>query len=99
MQTENLIAASIFCTSHNIEYSFIDNLHQFGLIEITITEQEVYINSDDLYKLEQFTRFYYDMQINLEGIETINHLLEQLQHKQQEVVALRNKLLAVDYII
>ena len=97
MQTENLIAASIFCTSHNIEYGFINSLEQFGLIEVTTTEQEIYINSDDLNKLEQFTRFYYDMQINLEGIEAINHLLEQLQLKQKEVLQLRNRLAAVHY--
>jgi len=92
MQTENLIAASIFCSSHQIEYSFISSLQQYGLIEVTATEDDLYINSDDLNKLEQFARFYYDLQINMEGIEAINHLLEQLRQQQLEVVALRNKL-------
>ena len=92
MQPENLIAASRFCSSHQIEYSFISSLQQYGLIEVTAREDDLYINSDDLNKLEQFTRFYYDLQINMEGIEAINHLLEQLHQKQQEVVKLRNRL-------
>ncbi len=95
MQTENLIAASIFCSSHHIEFSFISSLQQYGLIEVTATDEDLYINSDDLNKLEQFTRFYYELQINLEGIDAINHLLEQLQQKQQEVVNLRNRLQAL----
>ena len=97
MQTENLIAASVFCSSHNIEYGFINNLRQYGLIEVTATGEELFINSDDLNKLEQFTRFYYEMQINLEGIEVVDHLLQQLQNQQREIVALRNKLLAANY--
>jgi hypothetical protein len=97
MQTENLIAASVFCSSHNIEYGFINSLRQYGLIEVTTAGEELFINSDDLNKLEQFTRFYYDMQINLEGIEVVDHLLQQLQNQQREIVALRNKLLAAHY--
>ncbi len=97
MQTENLIAASVFCSSHNIEYGFINSLRQYGLIEVTPEGEELFINSDDLNKLEQFTRFYYDMQINLEGIEVVDHLLQQLQNQQREIVALRNKLLASSF--
>lgn len=97
MQTENLIAASVFCSSHNIEYGFINSLQQYGLIEVTTAGEELFINSDDLNKLEQFTRFYYEMQINLEGIEVVDHLLQQLQNQQREIVALRNKLLASNF--
>lgn len=97
MQTENLIAARVFCSSHNIEYGFINSLRQYGLIEVTTAGEELFINSDDLNKLEQFTRFYYDMQINLEGIEVVDHLLQQLQSQQREIVALRNKLLASSF--
>jgi phage terminase large subunit len=99
MQTENLIAASIFCASHHIEYSFISSLHEFGLIEATTVDDDLFIQSDDLNKLEQYTRFYYDLQINLEGIEVVANLLDQLHQKQREVVQLRNRLQAAVYDI
>jgi len=41
--------------------------------------------------LEKFIRFHYEMDINIEGIETISHLLQRVNELQQEIVALKNK--------
>jgi len=92
MQTENLIAIDVFCAHHNIEVSFITSLHQSGLIEITTVKEAGFINADQLQYLEKFIRFYYDLDINLEGIETIAHLLQRINAMQDEIVMLRNKL-------
>jgi len=75
MQTDSLIAVKDFCTNHNIEISFISSLQQSGLIEITTVEQTEFINTDQLPHLEKITRLYFELDINLEGIETITHLL------------------------
>jgi hypothetical protein len=45
-----------------------------------------------MHKLEKFVRLHYDLDINLEGIETINYLLERIEEMQKEIVNLRNKL-------
>ncbi len=71
MQTENLIALEEFCASHNIEISFISSLQQTGLIEITRIMETGFIDSGQLKKLEKIVNFYYELDINLEGIETI----------------------------
>ncbi|MCK9220414.1 MAG: chaperone modulator CbpM [Bacteroidales bacterium] len=92
MQTEYLIAVDEFCATHNIEISFINSLQQTGLIEITTIQETGFIDADQLQQLEKFIRFYYDLDINMEGIETITHLLQRIQSLQDEIVSLKNTL-------
>ena len=92
MQTLNLIAVNDFCVHHHIEISFISSLQQNGLIEITTMDETEFIDAEQLHQLEKFTRFYYDLDINLEGIETITHLLRKINAMQDEIIALRNRL-------
>ena len=91
MENDKLIPAEEFCIYHNIEYSFIDSLQNSGLISVTSIQHSSYIHTDDLRKLERFVRLHYDLDINLEGIETINYLLEKIEEMQKEIVQLRNK--------
>ena len=92
MQTENLIALNEFCINHNIEISFISLLQQTGLIEITTIKETAFVDADQLQQLEKFIRFHYDLDINMEGIETITHLLQRIIAMQDEIIALRNRL-------
>ena len=92
MQKVNFIALDEFCSSHNIEISFINSLQKTGLIEISTIEEAMFIDAGQLQLLEKFLRFYYDLDINLEGIETITHLLQRINSMQDEIVSLRNRL-------
>lgn len=92
METEYLIALDEFCASHNIEISFISSLQQSGLIEITTIKESDFIDADQLQQLEKFVRLYYELDINLEGIETINYLLNRINSLQDEITILRNRL-------
>jgi len=92
METEYLVAIDEFCTSHNIEISFISSLKQSGLIEIVSVKDSDFIVADQLPRLESYVRFYYDLDINLEGIETINNLLNRINAMQEEIRSLRNRL-------
>ena len=91
MQTEYLVAIDEFCTKHNIEVSFISSLQETGLIEITMIDDAGFIQLEQLHEIEKFIRFYYELDINIEGIETISHLLHRVNELQKEIVALRNK--------
>jgi hypothetical protein len=91
MQTEYLVAIDEFCTKHNIEVSFISSLQETGLIEITMVDDAAFIQLEQLQEIEKFIRFYYELDINIEGIETISHLLHRVNELQKEIVALRNK--------
>ena len=92
MQTSDLIAINEFCVNHNIEISFISSLQQNGLIEITTIKETGFIDAGQLQQLEKIVRFYYELDINLEGIETITHLLRRMTSMQDEMIALKNRL-------
>jgi hypothetical protein len=92
MQTEKLTAVDIFCANHNIEVSFISLLQQSGLVEITTIKDTEFIDSAQMPQLEKIVHFYYELDINLEGIETITHLLHRVTSLQEEITLLRNRL-------
>ena len=92
MQTKYLIAVDDFCVKHNIEISFVSSLQQTGMIEITIIEEKWFISAEQLKQLEKCIRFYYELDINLEGIETIFHLLNRVETMQEEIIELKNRL-------
>ena len=92
MQTKYLIDVDEFCANHNIEVSFIRSLEQTGLIEITTIQDSGFVAADQLLELEKYVRFYYELDINLEGIETITHLLKQIEQNKYEMLRLTNRL-------
>ena len=92
METGHLISADEFCTNHQVEISFISSLQEYGLIEITTIKESTFIDESQLQKLEKFLRLYYDLEINLEGIEAITHLLNRVNSMQEEITALKNRL-------
>jgi hypothetical protein len=92
MKSENLIALNEFCLHHNIEISFISSLEQNGLIEIHKIQETGFIEAGQLHQLEKIVRLFYELDINLEGIETINHLLNKINSLQSEITGLKNRL-------
>jgi hypothetical protein len=92
MQEEGLIPANEFCSSHNLEISFIYSLHQYGLIEITTIGEAYYIPASDLPQAERVARLHAELGINIEGIDAIRHLLQRVEVMQDEIRQLRNRL-------
>jgi hypothetical protein len=92
MDAQQWIPANEFCASHNIEISFIRSLQENGLIEITLVEDGGFIPASQLQQLEKIIRLYYELDINLEGIETITHLLQRILTMQDEITLLKNRL-------
>jgi hypothetical protein len=92
METGHLISAEEFCINHKIEISFISSLQEFGLVEVTTVKETSYIDANQLQKLEKILRLYYDLDINIEGIEAITHLLNRVNDMQDEILTLKNRL-------
>lgn len=92
METTHLISIQQFCTHYNVPKTFINALHEYDLVEITITDNENYIKTNQLNDIEKMIRLHYDLDINLEGIDAIYNLLKQVEALQNQVVTLRNKL-------
>ena len=87
-----MIPANEFCVYHNIEISFLNSLQEAGLIEITTIEETEYIPESQLTELEKIVRLYYELDINLEGIETVMNLLQRINDMQDEITLLKNRL-------
>ena len=92
MQTEEMIIINEFCIHHNIDPGFIDALKDSGLIEVTRTDEKLYMPESQLPHLEKLVRLRYEMDINLEGIETITYLLSRMAKMQQQIIQLNNTL-------
>ncbi|HRE52007.1 MAG TPA: chaperone modulator CbpM [Flavitalea sp.] len=92
MEKKEMIPADAFCSSRHVDISFIQLLQENGLIELITIDEKIYILPDQLLELEKFSRLHYDLDINLAGIEAINHLLNRVQDMQQSITELRNRL-------
>jgi chaperone modulatory protein CbpM len=92
MQREELILADEFCVHHDIEISFIHSLSDRGLLEVSLVEEKIFLPVNQLCQLEKMVRWHYEMDINLEGIETIHHLLQQMDQMQRQILQLSNRL-------
>ena len=92
MTNEELVSLDEFCAGHNIELSFVTTLQHYGLIETTIKEKSAFVPLSQLPSLEKIIRLYYDLDINLEGIETITHLLQRMDDMRTQITYLQNKL-------
>ncbi len=88
----NLVSIEDFCNSYNVELSFIHTLNETGLIEVKDVEENLYVDIGQLHQLERIVRLHHDLEINLEGIETIIHLLHRINGLQDEITQLRKRL-------
>ncbi|MBK7634995.1 MAG: chaperone modulator CbpM [Saprospiraceae bacterium] len=99
MDKNNKILLHHFCLYHEVELSFIDSLHEYGLITIIVVNDDKYILEDDLKEIEKMVHFYYELGINIEGIEVIINLLLQNDGLRRELNNTRRKLLTYESLI
>lgn len=92
MEDDQLIPANEFCKHHHLEINFIYTLREYGLIDVISNEGDDYLAAERLNELEKIIRLHYDLNVNMEGIDVILHLLNQLETAQHEASELRNQL-------
>ena len=92
MSDEEMIPLETFCTYYQVERSFIETLESYGLVSISSREEQRFILMEEVVELEKFSRLYYDLNINVPGIDALKHLLEKLKELQQETDNLRARL-------
>ena len=78
MQTD-LIIINDFCDRCHVDPSFIMELEEDGLIEVRVIDEERYLPASQLAELERYTHLYYDLSINIAGIDAIHHMLERIE--------------------
>jgi|KBSMisStandDraft_5_1062788.scaffolds.fasta_scaffold122034_2 hypothetical protein len=92
MAGEEIIPIELFCTSYQVEESFLETLESYGLISITIQDQRRFILMEEIVELEKFSRLYYELEINVPGIEALQHMMERIKQMQQELADLKARL-------
>jgi hypothetical protein len=92
METTHLISIQQFCTHYNVQITFINALHEYDLVEITITDKTTYLKTNQLNDVEKMMRLHYDLDINLEGIDAIYNLLKRNEALQNKITRLQNRL-------
>ena len=92
MSDEEMIPLETFCTYYHVEKSFIETLESYGLVSINSREEQRFILMEEVVELEKFSRLYYDLDINVPGIDALKHLLEKLKELQQEMDNLKARL-------
>ena len=92
MQTE-LIIVSEYCQKCHIEPSFIEMLEEGGLINVRTEAGKHCLLVSELPNVERYSRMYYDLSINMEGIDAIHHMLERMDDMRREITSLRKQLL------
>ena len=85
MEAQELIIIEVFCTQYNVELSLIDELNEFGLIEVVQDNGMKYIHIDKLPEVERVIRFHNELNINKEGIEVILNLLNRIDKNISDV--------------
>ncbi|MCX2573137.1 chaperone modulator CbpM [Pedobacter sandarakinus] len=89
---KNLIPADEICIHHHIELNFIRSLEDFGLISTVVKEKSIFLTLDEILKLEKFVRLTQDLDINLEGLHAVSHLLRQMEIMQLEIANLKKEI-------
>jgi len=91
MSDTNLIPTAAICTYHEVDFTFINSLSEAGLITFEVINKTSYIPLEELKKLETMIRLHNELEINLAGIEAINHLLDRIGQMQEEIRLLGNR--------
>ena len=92
MSDEEIISIETFCSYYHVEQSFVETLESYGLISISSRGEKRFIITEEVVELEKYSRMYYDLNINVPGIEALKHMLEKLKELQQEADILRARL-------
>ncbi len=72
--------------------TFVEALEERGLIRIITVRNKRYLEPTHLPRVERLARMHYDLEINLEGLEAISHMLERMEDLQAEMRDLRDRL-------
>jgi len=89
---EDFIIIEEYIRHSHIEPQFIALLEENDLIHTQEIENRRYLHPDELTDLESYARMYYDLSINIEGIDAIHHLLERIRILQEEMRELHSRL-------
>jgi len=92
MKKDNRITVEQCCVYYEIETTFVHQLDEYGLIKLSRSGKKAFIDFTQLNDLEKYMHLHYDLEINMEGMEAIAHLLDRVENLQQQIKGLKKEL-------
>lgn len=92
MEEIHIIPLENICAGYGIPASFVADLEEINLIEVETRGTVKYLHITHIQTLEKLIRLHYDLNINLEGLDVVNNLLDQVNRLREENLMLRNRL-------
>lgn len=92
MAKEKYILLQTFCEHTQIEDTFVQRLHEYGLISFEQKQDDYFIDEDDISEIERMFRLHNDLEINFEGLDAIKQMLKRLDKLEREMESLRKRL-------
>ena len=80
----NRISREELVEIYGIEINFFNALQDSGLVKTESENQITYLLFEELPAFERFTNWHYDLEVNLAGLEVLNHLLQKIDDLQAE---------------
>ena len=92
MSKENLILINQLCTHYQVEMSLFSELHDYGIIELLVIENSYFIHEDKISVVEKVVRLQKDLNINMEGVDTVFNLLDKITDLKIKLNTVKNRL-------
>ena len=92
MEVKDFIPVIQLCSNYKVEISFLNELHDVGLIEIVTYEQTSYLHQDKINDVEKMIRIHHELKVNTEGIDVVFNLLQKVDDLQSELNTIKDRL-------
>tara|TARA_R110002051_G_scaffold165130_3_gene235945 strand:- start:7140 stop:7433 length:294 start_codon:yes stop_codon:yes gene_type:complete len=92
MDSENYILIEVYCQQTQTPMEFINDLLEFEMIEVQQIENKIYVEPHYIVEIERIYRLREELGINMEGIDTLNHMIKKVNRLEQELKLLRDRL-------
>jgi len=94
--TMETISVSHLCAHYKTESQFFERLEAFGLIHLIHEEETPAIEVESIKEVERWIHLHYDLNINMEGLDAISHLLQRMKQLQSELIQVKSQLRSQD---
>ncbi len=98
MQPNHLISVNEFCVHHHIEITFVHLLEQRGLVETISVERSVYVQPEQLPRLEKLVRLHQELAIHPDDLDVVTDLLDRMETLQDQLTQLQNRLVFYEQV-
>lgn len=92
MNKENLIPIEQLCTHYHVEHSFFISLNEYGIIHLDTIDDISFIDQEKINDIEKILRLVDELNINIESVDIVFHLLNKIEALQEELNSIKNKL-------